>query len=274
MDARAKTWLMMGILVAFVAAVAFFLNRSYLVPALAFSGASALLSYFFSDRIVLAISGAKPETDPQMNELVRNVASTAGLPKPKVYRIDDPSPNAFATGRDPMHAAVAITTGLRQRLTKSELEAVLAHELSHIRNFDTLLMAVTAVLVGSVSLLADWFMRSLWYHDEDSRKEGPFIVIGLVLAILSPIVATIIQLAISRRREFAADETSAHITADPDALADALEKISADKTPAKFANNATAHLFITNPFKEKNWLSSLFNTHPPIEERVRLLRNM
>ncbi|MCL4397562.1 M48 family metalloprotease [Patescibacteria group bacterium] len=290
MNSIEKTWLMMGILVAFAAAVAFAFGKlagygaSFVGPALVISGVFAFFSYYFSDRMVLAISGAKPvsrEQDPKLYEVVSDVAQKANLPMPKVYAIADASPNAFATGRDPKHAAIAITYGLREKLNRSEMEGVIGHELSHVKNFDTRLMAVTAILVGFVSMLADWFMRSLWFQDNrDNRGNGSemiFVIIGLVLAILSPIVATIIQLAISRRREFAADASGAKITSDPEGLASALEKISADRTPAKFANNATAHLFIVNPFKGKSvtsFLAGLFDTHPPIAERIKLLRQM
>ena len=287
MNSREKTWLMMGLLVAFAAAAAYVLGKfggygwSLVGPALILSGGFSFFSYYFSDRIVLAIAGAKLTTDARLKEVVAEIALKAGLPPPRVYEITDPAPNAFATGRDPGHAALAITTGLRQKLNRLEMEGVLAHELGHIKNFDTRLAAVAAVLVGFVSMLADWFMRSLWFKENrdnrDNQGEMIFVAIGLILALLSPIIATLIQLAISRRREFDADAGSAKITSDPESLASALEKISADKTPARFANNATAHLFIVNPFKGKDavsFLAGLFNTHPPVEERVKLLREM
>lgn len=286
MDSRTKTWLMMALLVALAATVAYLFGKaagyggSFVGPVLIFSGLMSFVSFYFSDRMVLAISGAKPisnEDDPKLFEVIADVTSKANLPMPKVYYINDSSPNAFATGRDPKHAAIAVTTGLREKLNRAEMEGVIGHELSHVKNFDTRLAAVVTIMVGFISLLADWFMRSLWYRDDDNRGEGPFVLLGLFLAILSPIIATIIQLAISRRREFDADASGVRITADPEALASALEKISTDRTPARFANNATAHLFIVNPFKGKNltsFLSGLFDTHPPIEERIKLLRAM
>jgi heat shock protein HtpX len=204
---------------------------------------------------------------------------------PKVYIIDDPSPNAFATGRDPNHAAVVATSGLLERLNKAELEGVFAHELSHVKNLDTRLMAVTAILVGFVAILANIFTRSLWWSggrrrnsdDGDNRLQLLFLVIGIIFALLSPVVATLIQLAVSRKREFLADASGALLTRYPEGLASALEKISSDPRPVRSASNATAHLFIVNPFKQQQagkWLASLFNTHPPIEERIKILRSM
>ena len=192
------------------------------------------------------------------------------------------SPNAFATGRDPKHAAVAATTGILERLNKSELEGVLAHELSHVKNYDTRFLAITAVLVGFISLITDMFMRSIFWgsfrnDDRDSRVQGVFMLIGIILAILAPIIATLIQLAISRKREFLADASGALLTRYPEGLASALEKISKDPRPLRTATSATAHLFIVNPFKGKNFggfITNLFSTHPPVEERIRILRSM
>jgi heat shock protein HtpX len=203
---------------------------------------------------------------------------------PKIYIIEDSAPNAFATGRDPEHAVVAVTTGILEKLNKLELEGVIAHELSHVKNYDTRLMAIVSILVGVVALMADYFMRSLWFggrRDDDERGSGQlqliFLAVGIVLAILSPIIATLIQLAISRKREFLADASGALLTRYPEGLASALEKIAKDKEPLEVANNATAHLYIANPFKGKevtHWFSSLFDTHPPIEERIKILRSM
>ncbi len=247
---------------------------------------SSIGSYFFSDRIVLATSGAKSiekKDNSELFRIVENLAIGDGLPKPNIYIIDDPSPNAFATGRDPKHASVAVTTGLLERLNKTELEGVLAHELSHVKNFDTRLLAITAVLVGFIALLADLFMRNLFWggfrrnSDDDNRGQAVFLVFGIILAILAPIVASLIQLAVSRKREFLADASGALLTRYPEGLASALEKISKDQRPLSTATNATAHLFIVNPFKGKSfqgWLTGLFSTHPPIEERVKILRSM
>ncbi len=243
-------------------------------------------SYYYSDKIILGMSKAKQikKSDyPEFFRIVENLCIGAGIPMPKVYVIDDSAPNAFATGRDPKHAVVCATTGILQKLNKIELEGVIAHELSHIKNFDIRLMAVVVVLVGLVALLADFFMRSLWYGGErrNSREgnsaAGVFLLIGIVLAILSPIIATLIQLAVSRKREFLADASGALLTRYPEGLAAALEKIGKDKEPLEVANNATAHLYIANPFKGKisgSWFAGLFNTHPPIEERIKILRSM
>ena len=198
--------------------------------------------------------------------------------------IEDSAPNAFATGRDPEHAVICATTGLLAKLNRTELEAVLAHELSHIKNYDTRLMSVVSVMVGIVALLADWFLRMSWFggrsKDRDKGGIGAIImVLGLIFAILSPIVAQLIQLAISRRREFFADAGSISLTRQPSGLISALEKISLDHEPLEAANKATAHLYIINPFKEGikggvGWFANLFNTHPPIEERVKALQQM
>ena len=205
------------------------------------------------------------------------------MPMPRVYIIEDPSPNAFATGRDPKHAAIAATTGILERLNKSELEGVLAHELSHVKNYDTRVLAITAVLVGFISLITDMFMRHLFWggmrnnDNRDSRLQLVFLVIGIVLAIIAPIIAGLIQLAISRKREFLADASGALLTRYPEGLASALEKISKDHHPLQSATSATAHLFIVNPFKDKGFsgfITKLFSTHPPVEERVKILRSM
>lgn len=288
---KLRTWLVMVLFVAFISTVAYVFGKasgyglSWVGIALVVSGLISLASYYFSDSMVLAISGAKvieEKNDPELYHVVENLAIAAGISKPKIYSIKDSSPNAFATGRDPQHGVICITSGLRQKLTRTELEGVIAHELSHIGDYDTRLMAIVTILVGLISLLADWFMRSLWWSDnrrgnENSKSEGIFVIVGIILAILSPVVATLIQLSISRRREFLADANGAYITRYPEGLARALEKIAADRIPASFANNATAHLFITNPFKGKStasWFSNLFNTHPPIEERIKILRTM
>lgn len=245
----------------------------------------SFFSYYYSDKMVLAASGAKhiEEKDhPKLFHLVQNLSIAGGVPMPKVYIMDDPSPNAFATGRDPKHAAVAVTTGILEKLNKSELEGVLAHELSHVKNYDTRLLAITAVLVGFIALITDLFLRHVFWsglgnRDRDARGQMIFFVVAIVLAILAPVVASLIQLAISRKREFLADASGALLTRYPEALASALEKISSNPQPLKTATNATAHLFIVNPFKGKGfsgWLSGLFSTHPPIEERVKILRSM
>ena len=202
---------------------------------------------------------------------------------PKVYVIEDPSPNAFATGRDPKHAAVAATTGLLTKLKDAELEGVIAHELSHVKNYDTRLMGVVAILVGSIAILADVFMRSLWLGGRNNDRRGGrqiFLIIGIIAAIIAPIAAILIQLAVSRRREYLADADGALLTRYPDGLADALGKIAADRIPLKHAHTGTAHLYIENPFKSDtksakgNWLINLFSTHPPVDDRIKILRAM
>lgn len=255
--------------------------------ALIISGISTFVSYYFSDRIVLGISGAR-EADRKRDYLfytvTENLALGAGLPVPKLYVIEDTAPNAFATGRDPEHAVVCATTGLLSKLNRSELEGVVAHELSHIKNYDIRLMSVVSVMVGTVALLADFLIRASWYGGRDSdRKSGQlqaiFMILGIVFAILSPIIAQLIQLAISRRREYFADASAIAITRQPSGLISALKKISQDNEPLEAANKATAHLYIVNPFKDKargavNFFSSLFNTHPPMEERIVELEKM
>ncbi len=256
--------------------------------ALIVSGISTFVSYYFSDRIVLGISGARkatPQEDKLFTQVVENLCIGAGIPKPKLYVINDTAPNAFATGRDPKHAVICATSGLLSKLTRTELEGVLAHELSHVRNYDTRLLSVVAVMVGLVALLGDWFLRmTFWGGRRDDNREGNglgaiIMVLGIVFAILSPIIAQLIQLAISRRREFMADAGSVEITRQPQGLISALEKISGDNEPLEAANKATAHLYIVNPFKKGTnkavaTLANLFNTHPPITERVKTLKNM
>jgi heat shock protein HtpX len=256
--------------------------------ALIVSGISSFVSYYYSDKIVLGISGARkatPQEDRLFTQVVENLCIGAGLPKPTLYVIDDPSPNAFATGRSPEHAVICATSGLLDKLNRSELEGVFGHELTHVKNFDTRLMAVVAVMVGLVALLGDWFMRSMWFGGGRRRGNGEgeigaiFLVLGIVFAILSPIVGTMIQLAISRRREYAADAGSVEITRQPEDLISALEKISDDPQPLRNANKATAHLYIENPFKKdghgaRGWFSGLFDTHPPTADRIAALQKM
>lgn len=246
---------------------------------------SNAVSYFWGDKIILSMSGARPadrRRDFDLYTVTENLCIAAGLPMPKLYVIDDSAMNAFATGRDPQHAVVVATTGIIQRLDRRELEGVIGHELSHVKNYDIRFMVIVAVLVGTIAFLADMFLRSLWWGGgrrsrDDRGGQGVFLIIGIVLAILTPIIATLIRLAISRQREYLADASGALLTRNPDALADALEKLRGDKEVLEAATNATAHLYIANPFKEKEfkaWFAGLFNTHPPIEERVRRLRAM
>ena len=258
----------------------------YLGVAFIFSGISTFISYYYSDRIVLGISGARPANkleDKFLQGVVENVCLGAGIDKPAIYVIEDSAPNAFATGRDPKHAVICVTTGILAKLSRTELEGVIAHEISHIKNYDVRLMSLVSVMVGLIALLADWFLRmSFWGRGRDRDKggiEAVILVLGIVFAILSPIIGQLIQLSISRRREFMADAGSVAITRQPQGLIAALEKISSDHEPLEAANKATAHLYIANPFKDKTksavgWFSGLFNTHPPIEERLNQLKKM
>lgn len=252
--------------------------------ALILAGVMNFTSYFWSDKIVLGISRAKPilkKDNPVLFRLVENLSIAAGLPTPKIYILNDSAPNAFATGRDAKHAALAFTSGILEKLNKQELEGVVAHELSHIGNRDTLLMSVVSVLVGTIALLADWFMRSLWFggrgDNERDKNNTIFLVIAIVAAILAPIIAVLIQLAVSRRRELLADASGVILTRYPEGLASALLKISKDREPLEVANRGTAHLYIVNPLKgqeAKTFFANLFNTHPSVEERIRILRSM
>ncbi len=257
-----------------------------LVIAVLFSSVSAFISYFFSDKITLAMSHAREvdfKQEPQLITVLENLTIAAGLPMPKVYIIDDQAMNAFATGRNPQHAVVCVTSGLLNKMSKVELEGVLAHELSHVGNYDIRFMTLVVVLVGTITLLADWMLRASFFggrrRSNNDSGGGLFLIIGIVLAILSPIIATIIKLAVSRKREFLADASGALLTRYPEGLASALEKIQADSALDE-ANKATAHLYIANPLKNEegssssNWFSNLFNTHPPIEERIKRLREM
>ena len=261
-------------------------GNSWMWIAVLFSVVSSFVSYYWGDKMVLAMSGARladRKRDFDFYTVTENLCIAAGIPKPKLYVIDDTAMNAFATGRDPEHAVVCATTGILDRLERRELEGVIAHELSHVKNYDTRLMAVVAVLVGTIAFLADMFMRSLWWgggrrnRDNDRGTGQIFLVIGIVLAIVSPIIATLIQLAVSRKREYLADASGAYLTRYPEGLARALEKLSKDKEVLEAATNATAHLYITNPFKGKAfgaWFAGLFDTHPPLEERIKILRSM
>lgn len=291
---RFKTWLIMLGFASFITFLAYVFTQAlgFTAPsALSFSGIALIIAgiinfitYYNSDKMVMGISGArqtKKKDHPTLFRTVENLCIAGGLPMPKIYIINDTAPNAFATGRDPQHASIAFTSGILEKLSKLELEGVAAHELSHVGNYDTRLMTIVSILVGTVALLADFFLRISWHggdRDRDNRASGIIIVIALVMAILAPIIATLIQLAISRKREFLADASGSLITRNPDALAEALLKISADREPLEVANKATAHLYIVNPLKNRHdaigWFAGLFSTHPPIPERVKLLRAM
>lgn len=291
-----KTWLLMSIFFGLVIGIGWVFSQIYQSPGILYlaifmSILMNVISYWFSDKIVLKLHRAEPvelKSHPELYRVLENLTIAAGLPMPKFYLIQDPAPNAFATGRDPKHAVVAVTSGLLERLDRSELEGVLAHELSHIGNRDILVSTVAVVLVGFIAILSDIFMRSLWYRGtfgESDRErgggQGILLMAGIILSILAPIVASLIRLAISRRREFLADASGAMLTRYPEGLASALRKIAAYSQPMRTATNATAHLFFENPFgadrdraRRTPWLIQLFSTHPPIEERIRLLENL
>lgn len=292
---KLKTFLMMGVFMLLFLGVSIILGRalgygmSFVGLMLIISGLMSFVSYYYSDKIVLSMSGAREANRDEHRALynsVENLSIASGLPKPRVYVINDPAPNAFATGRDPKHAVVAATTGLLDVLSEAELEGVIGHELSHVKNYDTRLMGVVSILAGSIAIIADFFMRSLLWGglggDRDNRSSGNglFLILGIVAAILAPIAAMLIQFAVSRRREFLADADGALMTRHPEALARALEKIAADRHQLKHASNATAHMYIENPFKtdagkrKTSFLVNLFSTHPPAQERIKILRSM
>jgi heat shock protein HtpX len=282
-----KTWFLITGFLIFIIGLGYIFSYQFNSPiilliAVLFSSLMSFISYWYSDKIALSIAGArevKHDENPELYHILENLCITAGLPMPRLYIINEMAPNAFATGRNPQHAVVAVTQGLLQKLNRSELEGVLAHELSHIGNYDMLLSTVVVVLVGFIALISDWFLRwNFWFGGRDRDREGGqlgaiMMLVGIILAILSPFIAMLIQLAISRKREFLADASGALLTRYPDGLASALEKISADSTPLRAVTNATAHLYISNPFKGKK-ISTLFMTHPPIEQRVKALRGM
>lgn len=257
------------------------------VIAAVIAGAMAFGGYYHSDKIILRLSRARPVSKdeyPYLYNTVEGLAIAAGLPVPKMYIIEDSAPNAFATGRNPEHAAIAVTTGLVDKLDRAQLEGVIAHEMSHVANFDTLLMTLTVVLVGTVALVSDWMMRSFLFGGIGGRRRRStgggqagaiLLLVALVLAILSPIIAQLVRLAISRRREYLADASAALLTRYPEGLASALETIAADREPLEVANKATAHLYIVNPLKEHGGnVNKLFSTHPPVERRIEILRSM
>lgn len=289
---KRKTWFLMAGFFVFIMLVGFVFaqamnDSSILYIAVAVSIFSSFFSYWYSDKMVLAMSNAHEidhDSARELYHLVENLCITAGLPVPKIYIINDSAPNAFATGRDKDHAVIAVTTGLLEKLDKSELEGVIAHELSHVGNRDILLATMVTVMVGLVVLLADWFMRWSIFggrrksDDENSQFALIITIVAIVFAILAPIGAYMMQFAISRKREFLADANGALLTRYPEGLARALEKISADQEPLEVANRATAHLYFASPFKgndeKTSWFSKMMMTHPPVEERIAKLRGV
>jgi len=282
-----RTWLLFAGFVVVVAALGYVFGEltgfghAGAIGAAVLAAVAAWGSYYYSDRIVLSISGAQEaprELFPYLHNAAEGLAIAAGLPVPRLYVIGDSAPNAFATGRDPQHAAIVVTTGLLDKLDRLELEGVIAHEMAHIQNYDIRLSTIAAVLVGTIALLSDGFLRSMrWGRRRGSRQSGSglLVLVGIALAILAPIAARLLRMAVSRNREYLADASGVLLTRFPDGLAGALEKISADPEPLEVANKATAHLYIINPLREwGGWTNSLFSTHPPVEERVRRLRAM
>ncbi len=289
-----KSWLVVSGFVLFIATASTIMVYSFgygpdvVTMALIGSVVMSFASYWWSDKIILSVSNARPATREEFFDfytVAENLATSQQLPVPKLYVIDDTALNAFATGRDPQHAAVVATTGIISRLSRHELEGVVAHELAHVKNYDIRLMSIVTVLVGMIALLADWVLRmSAFGRNSRDDDRGPdqiralLFVVGLILALVSPIVAQLIQLAVSRRREFLADATGVAMTKNPEGLARALEKISSDREPLEAANKATAHLYIANPLKNRHdtigWFAGLFATHPPIAERIAALRGI
>lgn len=276
-----KTWFLMTIFFVIIVLIGFAFSQYYGNPNIlyiffTFALLMNIYSYWNSDKVAIKLSGAIPADEIQFKELhniVENLSITAGLPKPRVYIINDMAPNAFATGRDKNHAAIAVTTGLLQILERNELEGVIAHELSHIGNRDILLSTVAVVLAGFITIVADMFIRSQFFgggRDNDSKGGNILMIIGIILAILAPIFATLIQLAISRKREYLADASGALLTRYPEGLASALQKISQYGGPMKKTSKATSHLFIANPFGASK-VKSLFSTHPPVQSRINAL---
>ena len=287
---RWRTVLLIVLFTAVISALAYaageFLAPGYgvaMLPiAVAFSGVSAAASYFAGDKLVLAQSQARPlaaGAEPQLRNIVETLAVGLGLQPPAIFVIEDSAPNAFATGRDPAHASLAVTRGLIDKLDRTELEGVLAHEMSHVVNRDIRVMLLVTVLVGTVALVSDWMLRSMWWGGGRRRDRGGgagiIALVALVLAILTPIIATLIQLAVSRQREYLADASGALLTRYPEGLASALRKIAGDPDALEVANKATASLYIANPLKDDpKFLDHLFDTHPPIAERIKRLEAM
>lgn len=280
---KRKTWLIMALFVAIIGVLGWIVSNLYGQPSflyLAFivGGVYALIQYFLAAKLATAMNGARQVTKkeaPRLYRTVENLSITNGMPMPKVYVIDDPAPNAFATGRDPKHAVVCATTGLLNIMDDTELEGVLAHEMGHVKNYDIRVMMIVFGLVSAIGLIADIIMHMMWFGgNDDERNPNPvFIILGIAAAILAPLVAMLVQLAVSRRREYLADSTGALTTRYPEGLASALEKIRDHGSTLRRQNSSTAHLFFANPIKGKS-LAGLFSTHPPIDERIKRLRSM
>lgn len=280
---KRNTVLIMAVFIALIAGLGYLFSAVYgstgiFWGALVGGAIYALIQYFAAAKIALAINGAheiKKADNPRLYRIVENLSITTGSPMPRVYVIDDPAPNAFATGRDPQHAYVAATTGLLDIMNDTELEAVMAHEMGHVQNYDIRVMMIVFGLVSAIGLIADMFLRMMWFGggDDDNPPHPIFLVLGVVAALLAPLVAMLVQFAISRQREYLADATGAMTTRYPEGLASALEKIGAYGSTLKRQNSSTAHLFFANPLKGKS-IARLFSTHPPVEDRVARLRQM
>lgn len=288
---KIKSWFIVLLFLAFIAVIVYYicmaldLGELSIIIAMIFAIVSTWGSYYYSDKIVLKLNNARPATreeDLKLVNILDSLVISAGLPeKPQLYVIEDAQPNAFATGRNPKHAVICVTTGLLEKLDYYELEGVLAHEMSHIKNYDILLSAVVSVMVGFVVILSDWFTRISFYGgrrgrdgDNDNNGNAIIMLIGLIFLILAPIFGQLMQLAISRKREFLADATAIEFTRNPDGLISALEKISADPNELKVANKATENMYIANPFRNKKKSSDLWSTHPSTEARIEALRDL
>ncbi len=288
---KIKSWFIVLLFLAFIAVIVYYicmaldLGELSIIIAIIFAIVSTWGSYYYSDKIVLKLNNARPATreeDLKLVNILDSLVISAGLPeKPQLYVIEDAQPNAFATGRNPKHAVICVTTGLLEKLDYYELEGVLAHEMSHIKNYDILLSAVVSVMVGFVVILSDWFTRISFYGgrrgrdgDNDNNGNAIIMLIGLIFLILAPIFGQLMQLAISRKREFLADATAIEFTRNPDGLISALEKISTDPNELKVANKATENMYIANPFRNKKKSSDLWSTHPSTEARIEALRNL
>ncbi len=279
---KRKTWLIIALFGVVIGGLGWIISNLYGRPlffylALIFAGVYALIQYFVASKIALAMNGAHEVTkkqEPRLYRTVENLSIATGMPMPKVYVIDDPAPNAFATGRDPKHAVVAASRGLLDIMDDTELEAVMAHEMGHVKNYDIRVMMIVFGLVSAIGIIADIIMHTFWFGGGDDDSPNPlFMILGIVAALLAPIVATLVQLAVSRRREYLADSTGALTTRHPEGLARALEKIRDHGSAMKRQHTATAHLFFANPLKGKS-MAKLFSTHPPIEDRIARLRKM
>jgi heat shock protein HtpX len=279
---KRNTFLIMAIFIVLIAGIGYVFSEIYgsigiFWGTLVGAGVYTLIQYFIAAKLALTMNGAKEikkSDEPKLYRIVENLSISEGMPMPKVYLIDDPAPNAFATGRDPRHAHVAATTGIVSLMSDRELEAVMAHEMGHVKNYDIRVMMIVFGLVSAIGLIADAFLRMMWFGGSDDSPPHPiFLVLGIVAALLAPFVAILVQAAVSRQREYLADATGAMTTRDPEALASALEKLGSVGTGLRRQNSSTAHLFFASPLKGAS-LSKLFSTHPPIEQRVARLRSM